>query len=702
MKKNVSIILFLLTFMLAAFVCNNKASAVSVKSITVKAPSGTTAYVGKGKKITLTPTVNVTPNTAANKKVTYTSVNKKVATVTKKGVVKGIKVGTTKIKVVSKKNKKISKTIKVVVKKPVTKIKLSNTSLKLSVGASKTVTAKITPTKASTSLKWSSSNKNIATVSQKGVVKAIKEGTVKITAKANDGSGIKKSCTLVVSTGIASFEQISNSVFKLTLTSKKNLSLADLSMSFHLTKDGVFKPIPINSIYSEDNGLSYYIEMSDYINVNAWYQISVNSLVSNKTKSVYTKAFGRVTDSKITEVNTYIDEFSVNDDFYTTIDFTDFSGLNGKVTYSVTGLPNGLKYHASNADNALYIYGTFKSIENGTVATIVATDEKNKTYTERFMFFVGDKDTIVGGGISFTDLAYTPDNEATSVNEKCGFRLDDATWDKTLNLPFYFNGGSGEYNYEVTGLPKELGTISKTGEINFDNIACPAGSYNVTLTVTDANNKQLSKSFTTKLILVDGVKISGKITDAENQGVEGAMIDTNAGIDSNGIPRGDITTTNDSGEYQLRVIPNNYTLSIFCCSHIKTFPNINITKDITKNITLPYYRVNINLKSEEANNFVVNPPFYDYFSSLSSHRNELWVVSDKDDAFSVNTGYDKEDKPYYYTYVLPGTYEFDSFSKITGTSKKDSSDALYKVSGNFTVAQGCTITPEITKFKIIE
>ena len=52
-----------------------EAKKVTVKKVTVTAPSGKTAYVAKGKKIKLTATVKVKPNKKANKKVTYKSSN---------------------------------------------------------------------------------------------------------------------------------------------------------------------------------------------------------------------------------------------------------------------------------------------------------------------------------------------------------------------------------------------------------------------------------------------------------------------------------------------------------------------------------------------------------------------------------------------------------------------------------------------------
>ena len=98
-----------------------QAKKASVKKVTASAPSGKNVYVAKGKKVKITTTVKVKPNKKANKKVTYKSANKKIATVSAKGVVKGVKAGKTKITITSKKNKKKKTVLKVYVKKAAVK-----------------------------------------------------------------------------------------------------------------------------------------------------------------------------------------------------------------------------------------------------------------------------------------------------------------------------------------------------------------------------------------------------------------------------------------------------------------------------------------------------------------------------------------------------------------------------------------------------
>lgn len=82
--------------------------------------------------------------------------------------------------------------------RPVAQITLKPTSLSLQEGKSSTVKATIRPTDAANkSVKWSSSNTKVATVSN-GVVKAVKAGSARITCTAQDGSGISASCSVTV------------------------------------------------------------------------------------------------------------------------------------------------------------------------------------------------------------------------------------------------------------------------------------------------------------------------------------------------------------------------------------------------------------------------------------------------------------------------------------------------------------------------
>ncbi len=88
------------------------------------------------------------------------------------------------------------------VKTLVTGITLNATSVSLSTSganSTKQLTATVSPSNTTDkSVTWSSSNTSVATVSNSGLVTAISPGTVTITCKANDGSGVSATCTVTV------------------------------------------------------------------------------------------------------------------------------------------------------------------------------------------------------------------------------------------------------------------------------------------------------------------------------------------------------------------------------------------------------------------------------------------------------------------------------------------------------------------------
>ena len=160
----------------------------------------TTASLIKGKTLTLTATV--TPTNATNKNVTWKSSNTKIVTVDGNGKVTAVAAGTATITCTAKADKSKSATCKITVTNPavkVTKLRMNKTSVDLLKG--KTVQLKVTVTPSNATNKavtWTSSNKRIATVTSNGLVKAVRTGTVTITAKAKDGSGKKVTCKINV------------------------------------------------------------------------------------------------------------------------------------------------------------------------------------------------------------------------------------------------------------------------------------------------------------------------------------------------------------------------------------------------------------------------------------------------------------------------------------------------------------------------
>ena len=107
-----------------------KKSSANVRTVKFKG-TGKRLKLQKGKKYQLKPVVAVTPNKKKYRTVTYTTSNKKVVSVSKKGLLKGLKKGTATIRAVSKVNPKKKASIRVIVTQDVLvrKIVLNRTKL---------------------------------------------------------------------------------------------------------------------------------------------------------------------------------------------------------------------------------------------------------------------------------------------------------------------------------------------------------------------------------------------------------------------------------------------------------------------------------------------------------------------------------------------------------------------------------------------
>ena len=172
-----------------------KPSIVNATGIKVS-PTNVSIDIGETYNLNAT----ILPNNTTNKTITWSSSNTSIATVTN-GKVTGKSAGTAVITAKTHNGKAAAATIKVVSKAPsvieVTGVKVSPTSATVAVGATVTFSASVIPSNATNQkITWSSSNTNIATVSN-GVVTGKKVGTVTIKARSINGNEVAATLTVV-------------------------------------------------------------------------------------------------------------------------------------------------------------------------------------------------------------------------------------------------------------------------------------------------------------------------------------------------------------------------------------------------------------------------------------------------------------------------------------------------------------------------
>ena len=149
--------------------------------------------LANGRKTKLV--LSVTPSDFTDE-VSWKSSDEKVVQVADMGEITAWSLGTATIKVTVG---DVSASCKVTVTQPVTSISLNVTSLVLEAGDTQKLTATVSPSSAENKeITWSTSNEEIVTVDEQGLVTGHRKGSATVTATAQDGSGVSKRCEVEV------------------------------------------------------------------------------------------------------------------------------------------------------------------------------------------------------------------------------------------------------------------------------------------------------------------------------------------------------------------------------------------------------------------------------------------------------------------------------------------------------------------------
>ena len=153
-----------------------------------------------------TLSLRVAVSGTTKKDVTWTSGDESIATVNDKGVVTGISAGKVKITATLDLDPNCKESIEITVEqaaKP-TEVNILNEFVNNVgwVGESIQLNSKVEPSTASSLVAWSSSNTEVATVTETGYLTFLKEGNVTISATSKDDTSVVGSLTLTVKQGV--------------------------------------------------------------------------------------------------------------------------------------------------------------------------------------------------------------------------------------------------------------------------------------------------------------------------------------------------------------------------------------------------------------------------------------------------------------------------------------------------------------------
>ncbi len=174
--------------------CN--VTVTAVYHVTGVSLSPTALALHPGEQSALTATI--APSNATNKNISWSTSNSSVATVSS-GTVNAVAAGTATITVTTEDGGYTATCSVTVTNVAVTGVTLNKNSLTLTRLDSETLTATVAPSNATNkNINWTSSNTNVATVSNTGLVTAVSAGTATITATSAESSSIKATCTVTV------------------------------------------------------------------------------------------------------------------------------------------------------------------------------------------------------------------------------------------------------------------------------------------------------------------------------------------------------------------------------------------------------------------------------------------------------------------------------------------------------------------------
>ena len=512
--------------------------------------------------------------------------------------------------------------------------KKSKNTISLKVGSKKTLKVKGISKK--TKIKWKTSKKKIAAVSKKGVVKAKKAGTTKITAKY----GKKKKVWTVKVTkktakkaGVASVAALDGKTVRVNLTAAKALKASNFVVRKKADGSGQFayalRVASVTKLSSKvyevglatDDNTTYdlnCIEDGDYV------QVTVSALPGNKsgqTQYYYTK-------------NAEARYFTgvVGDTIERSVGFTQ-SHTGYLNSMKITGVPNGLTAKAS-------------------IMTLTAKDEKGKKLVQKYSCYIGSSSVM---------FSYI----------EAGGRVILANDNSSEYFEVYTVGGSGAYTYTLPSNTNKYISFN-SGDIVFDSyryddkgdkkLYLPARNYSVAYQVKDTKG-HINKG-TLAVNAVNGVKVSGRVLAADGTGIDNVSVVASFKNDNNKYYRnacyGYSYSNGDTDSYgNAKMKSGDYNMIVYPSVLYKFYASKN---DV---------RQTVSSKNVGKNGATVNFKLALYKVLLSCGSDDLtcsWYDSDRD-----YLGYGKT------LFLKKGTYS------INATKKFVEYTATFGVGGNRTV-----------------
>ena len=634
------------TAMVLSVPVSAKAKKGSITKVAVTNLPAKTLTLKKGKKKTLK--FKVTKKGKISKALAYKSSNKKVVTVSKKGVVKAKKKGKATVTAYAKANKKKKVAIKIIVGTPVTKIKLNKTKATLKVKKTLKLKATVTPKKASNKkVIWKTSNKKIATVSSAGKVTAKKKGTAKITATAADGSGKKatakitvkaaaKKKTPVTPTTVATLQVTNPRTVTFELSKAQALDASALKLEAKTTEQPNYRhTLKIKSVATTDN-VHYTVTLKNGYAV-------ANDAEDHNVRLTVT---GLANNAAPVSVETLFRKGKIDKTFTSTqmirkgnrVQFLASEYSNEADTYEASALPAGLKQDTDK--DGFYVYGTATDTGDRDV-TVKETDVYGNTYTKVTHLKFYDDDNVNAevtykSNYSYYDN-YDEDNYyVPSINDNgtANNFADDTLNPVSVSAKVTAYGGKTYQNSashydsgdEIMDAPlietKYEFVGGDTSGLKLDEDGYVTGKITSTRTVTVRATRKTSAG---ALISVDvpvtfnvanAKLVKGSVADYNGAAVESAKVSAVNDNLSTQYSSSDYNYTNENGQYELVLDANDKYDVTVARDQCDNFYASQAVAD-TMNYKLDGYVYKVNVNDQRGYQGNVSDDYYDETNNQS-------------------------------------------------------------------------------------
>jgi len=307
------------------------------------------------EKASETLSVKFNPTNATNKKITWRSSNKNIATVDANGKVTGVAAGNATITAVSNDGGFVARCeVKVeAISKKVTSISLDKKELKIIAGEETTLKATISPNYAENkNVTWESSDKQVATVKD-GKVTAIKPGTAEIKVITEDG-GKEAICKITVtSPPIKSikFEETEKTVYIGSET-----TLSTINEPINSVLENAIWTSSDETVATVENGIVKALSLGETI-----------ITVSNKDKTITASINIKVINKPKEKINISVEKYDLN-----------FNPETKNYTLEI-GDDKELIIKTNVSKNKVTINGN-QNLKNGSIITITINDDEKITY----------------------------------------------------------------------------------------------------------------------------------------------------------------------------------------------------------------------------------------------------------------------------------------------------------------------------------